>query len=162
MRPGIGNSEEKKSTTVKNGSQTSSPSERNADSNTGSICMRHILSFLKSKCYWIPQNWSSPNIKTTLRCALVGWLSTVLFVIPSVQAVLGQVSVLIFSISHLVMEYFRQASWSLSVTKALLKELNVSYEFLAAFFSPPSDPFLSVLERETLILTFVAIGWAYV
>ncbi|KAF8811417.1 hypothetical protein BYT27DRAFT_7336184 [Phlegmacium glaucopus] len=32
---------------------------------------------------------------------------------------------------------------------------------LAAFFSPPGDPFISVLEREILILLFVSIAWAW-
>ncbi|KIK91214.1 hypothetical protein PAXRUDRAFT_150011 [Paxillus rubicundulus Ve08.2h10] len=31
----------------------------------------------------------------------------------------------------------------------------------ASFLSPPSDPFIAVLERELIILTFVALGWAW-
>lgn len=33
---------------------------------------------------------------------------------------------------------------------------------IASFLSPPSDPFMAVLERELIILTFVSLGWAYV
>jgi hypothetical protein len=32
---------------------------------------------------------------------------------------------------------------------------------IAAFFSPPNDAFMAVLERETLIVLFVAMGWAW-
>ncbi|KAH6904695.1 hypothetical protein BKA70DRAFT_1296143 [Coprinopsis sp. MPI-PUGE-AT-0042] len=32
---------------------------------------------------------------------------------------------------------------------------------MASFFSPPNDAFMAVLERETLIILFVAIGWAW-
>jgi hypothetical protein len=34
--------------------------------------------------------------------------------------------------------------------------------FLVAFLSPPSDPFLMMLERELLIIFFVCLAWAYV
>ncbi|OAX35889.1 hypothetical protein K503DRAFT_827545 [Rhizopogon vinicolor AM-OR11-026] len=33
---------------------------------------------------------------------------------------------------------------------------------IASFLSPPSDPFMAVLERELIILTFAALGWAWV
>ncbi|KAH7888067.1 hypothetical protein F5I97DRAFT_1806524 [Phlebopus sp. FC_14] len=33
---------------------------------------------------------------------------------------------------------------------------------IAAFLSPPSDPFIAVLEREFIILIFVGLGWALV
>ncbi|KAF9220310.1 hypothetical protein BS17DRAFT_739428 [Gyrodon lividus] len=32
---------------------------------------------------------------------------------------------------------------------------------IASFLSPPSDPFIAVLERELMILTFVGLGWAW-
>ncbi|KAH7923390.1 hypothetical protein BV22DRAFT_1196761 [Leucogyrophana mollusca] len=32
---------------------------------------------------------------------------------------------------------------------------------IASFLSPPSDPFIAVLERELAILTFVCLGWAW-
>ncbi|KAF9499221.1 hypothetical protein BDN71DRAFT_1384411 [Pleurotus eryngii] len=32
---------------------------------------------------------------------------------------------------------------------------------IASFLSPPSDPFMSVLEREAFILVFVLIGWGW-
>ncbi|KAG1814722.1 uncharacterized protein BJ212DRAFT_1361725 [Suillus subaureus] len=33
---------------------------------------------------------------------------------------------------------------------------------IASFLSPPSDPFMAVLEREIFMLIFVALGWAWV
>lgn len=33
---------------------------------------------------------------------------------------------------------------------------------VASFLSPPSEPFMAVLERELIVLTFAALGWAYV
>ncbi|KAG2140498.1 uncharacterized protein EDB93DRAFT_1241857 [Suillus bovinus] len=33
---------------------------------------------------------------------------------------------------------------------------------IASFLSPPSDPFIAVLEREIIVLAFVALGWAWV
>jgi hypothetical protein len=32
---------------------------------------------------------------------------------------------------------------------------------LGSFFSPPHDAFMAVLERESLITLFVAMGWAW-
>jgi hypothetical protein len=33
---------------------------------------------------------------------------------------------------------------------------------IAAFLSPPAEPFAAVFEREMLILFFSTLGWAYV
>ncbi|KAG1817351.1 hypothetical protein EV424DRAFT_1324468 [Suillus variegatus] len=33
---------------------------------------------------------------------------------------------------------------------------------IASFLSPPSDPFIAVLEREIIVLIFVSLGWAWV
>ncbi|KAG2070593.1 hypothetical protein BDR04DRAFT_1198344 [Suillus decipiens] len=33
---------------------------------------------------------------------------------------------------------------------------------IASFLSPPSDPFMAVLEREIILLVFVALGWGWV
>lgn len=32
---------------------------------------------------------------------------------------------------------------------------------VASFLSPPSDPFMAVLERETMILLFVCFAWGW-
>ena len=38
------------------------------------------------------QNWTWSKIKPAIRCTVVRWLSAVLFIVPSVQLILGQVS----------------------------------------------------------------------
>ena len=43
---------------------------------------------------WIPANFTYPKLKPVIRSALTAWLSIVLFVIPSVEDTLGQVSLL--------------------------------------------------------------------
>ncbi|KAJ4474454.1 hypothetical protein J3R30DRAFT_3509189 [Lentinula aciculospora] len=77
---------------------------------------------------WIPANWSWAKIRLALRCAIAAWVSSVLFIIPTVQVWIGQASFLLL---------------------------------IAAFLSPPVDPFLAVLEREMLISLFVAATWAF-
>lgn len=42
---------------------------------------------------WIPANFTWQKCKPVIRCALAGWLSVVLFVIPRVNTLMGQVSV---------------------------------------------------------------------
>ncbi|KAJ3517352.1 hypothetical protein NLJ89_g569 [Agrocybe chaxingu] len=78
---------------------------------------------------WVGTNWTWSKLKPVVRCAIVGWISTVLFVTPKIEIFMGQASFLIL---------------------------------IAAFLSPPSDPFMSVLERESLILFFVSLAWAWV
>ncbi|KAF5318091.1 hypothetical protein D9619_012029 [Psilocybe cf. subviscida] len=86
------------------------------------------LTFLTSRVVWIPANWTFAKWKPAIRCALVAWLSLVLFVIPVVERELGQASFLVL---------------------------------IVAFLSPPSDPFLMMLERELLIIFFVCLAWAW-
>ncbi|PPQ72963.1 hypothetical protein CVT24_000165 [Panaeolus cyanescens] len=88
----------------------------------------HLVSFLKDHTTWITSNLTWSRLKPAIRCAVAGWLSAVLFIIPEVLRVMGQASFLIL---------------------------------IASFFSPPSDPFLFVLEREFLILFFAGLAWAW-
>ncbi|KAF5312520.1 hypothetical protein D9619_003562 [Psilocybe cf. subviscida] len=86
------------------------------------------LTFLTSRLEWVPANWTFAKWKPVIRCALVAWISLVLFVIPAVEREMGQASILILTV---------------------------------AFLSPPSDPFLMMLEREILIIFFVCLAWAW-
>lgn len=60
-----------------------------------------FFKWLKTNLDWIPQNWTKSKIKVTIRCAAVGWVSAVLFVIPPVEASLGQVGELLPSFTSL-------------------------------------------------------------
>ena len=42
---------------------------------------------------WIPANFTWEKLKPVIRCALAGWISVVVFVIPKSNAYMGQVSV---------------------------------------------------------------------
>lgn len=51
------------------------------------------LTFLTSRLAWIPANWSFAKWKPVIRCALVAWISLVLYVIPAVEREMGQVRI---------------------------------------------------------------------
>ncbi|KAF8344985.1 hypothetical protein F5887DRAFT_968850 [Amanita rubescens] len=76
---------------------------------------------------WIPANFTWEKLKPVIRCALAGWISVVVFVIPKSNAYMGQ----------------------------------VSCPIVPAIFSPPVDPFMSVLERELLLLLLSCVAWAW-
>ena len=42
---------------------------------------------------WIPANFTWERLKPVIRCAVAGWIAVVLFVIPAVSNLMGQVSV---------------------------------------------------------------------
>ncbi|KAF5346488.1 hypothetical protein D9756_010113 [Leucocoprinus leucothites] len=107
------------------GSSTSTSSSSSADVNSKKPFSFHLPQSLQ----WIPRSWTWSNIKPVIRCSIVAWVSTVLFIIPKVEILMGQASFLIL---------------------------------IAAFLSPPNDPFVGVLEREFLILLFVAVAWSWV
>ncbi|KIK64040.1 hypothetical protein GYMLUDRAFT_40270 [Collybiopsis luxurians FD-317 M1] len=44
---------------------------------------------------WIPDNWTWEKVRLSLRCAVAGWLSSLLFIIPTVQVWIGQASFLL-------------------------------------------------------------------
>ncbi|KAF8642481.1 hypothetical protein AX16_009482 [Volvariella volvacea WC 439] len=50
---------------------------------------------------WIPENWTWSNIKPVIRCAVAAWTSTVLFLIPAVERLMGQASFLVLIASFL-------------------------------------------------------------
>ncbi|KAF8186290.1 hypothetical protein BJ912DRAFT_852397 [Pholiota molesta] len=87
-----------------------------------------MLTFIENHFAWVSRNLTWTQIKPVIRCALVAWISTVLFVIPAVERKMGTASFLIL---------------------------------VAALLSPPSDPFIAVLEREILIVLFVNLAWAW-
>ncbi|KAF7295393.1 hypothetical protein MIND_01078900 [Mycena indigotica] len=86
-----------------------------------------------SSLQWVPDNFFWAQVKPVIRCAIAAWISTVLFLIPPVEAMMGQAGFLII----------------------------IGDKLLVAFMSPPSDPFMAVLEREFMILLFVTATWAW-
>ncbi|KAF9446717.1 hypothetical protein P691DRAFT_776668 [Macrolepiota fuliginosa MF-IS2] len=106
-----------------------SPDSSSTSSSSSASSGSNVFRFRVPKSLeWIPKNWTWSKIKPVIRCAVVAWVSMLLFIIPSVERVMGQASFLIL---------------------------------IAAFFSPPNDPFVAVLEREFLILSFVTLAWAW-
>jgi hypothetical protein len=47
---------------------------------------------IPSSLQWIPSNCTWSKIKPVIRCAVAAWVSAVLFVIPRVEAFMGQVN----------------------------------------------------------------------
>ncbi|KAF9035517.1 hypothetical protein BJ165DRAFT_1533514 [Panaeolus papilionaceus] len=110
------------------GSSTRSSSKPSPPLTSSQKLHRKVGSFLDGHTAWITSNLTYSRLKPAIRCAIAGWLSAVLFIVPDVLRLMGQASFLIL---------------------------------IASFFSPPSDPFLFVLEREFLILLFAATAWAW-
>lgn len=40
---------------------------------------------------WIPNNWTLPKVRPVVRSAVAAWISSVLFIIPTVEKYMGQV-----------------------------------------------------------------------
>ncbi|KAJ7219546.1 hypothetical protein GGX14DRAFT_533276 [Mycena pura] len=91
-----------------------------------------------SSLQWVPANYTWAKLKPAIRCSVAAWISVVVFLIPKAEVFLGQASFLILII--------------------VKSEFAV---YLAAFMTPPNDPFMSVLERELTILLFVTTTWAW-
>ncbi|KAG0699492.1 hypothetical protein DFH29DRAFT_983489 [Suillus ampliporus] len=91
---------------------------------------------LPQSLQWIPANSTWSKWKPVIRSAVAAWIAVVVFIIPRTENILGQVCVVVIFAAFLII--------------------------IASFLSPPSDPFMAVLERELLILTFVGLGWAWV
>ena len=103
---------------------------------------------------WIVKNWNWSKLKPVIRCAVVAWVAVVLFVIPKVEVFFGQVCRMrpppaplcfSFGIDSKLNKFYIKASFLI---------------LISVFLAPPSDPFISVLEREILVLLFVTIAWA--
>ncbi|KAG5644456.1 hypothetical protein DXG03_008355 [Asterophora parasitica] len=93
---------------------------------------------------WVPENYTYVKMKPVIRCAVAAWIALILFLIPPVQRFFGQASFLIL-IGAMLEANSRQVG---------------SFFFTASVLSPPNDPFVSVLEREVLILLFATTSWA--
>ncbi|KAF8901456.1 hypothetical protein CPB84DRAFT_1815176 [Gymnopilus junonius] len=61
-----------------------------------------VKSYLVDNCSWIPRNWTWSKIKPVIRCAVVGWVSMVLFVIPQVERTVGSAAFLILIVAFLM------------------------------------------------------------
>ncbi|KAF9521875.1 hypothetical protein CPB83DRAFT_840925 [Crepidotus variabilis] len=125
------NNETKKSGEFKASDEESSTSSSSSGKEAKGAINNAILEWSTANSGWVKQNWTWSKLKPALRCAVVGWASIVLFVIPAVERRLGQASFLIL------------------------------IGPVASFLSPPLDPFISTLERESLILLFISVGWAW-
>jgi len=53
--------------------------------------LKRLYAFLDRNLPWVKENWTWSKIKPVIRCAVVAWVSAVLFVIPRVEQMLGQV-----------------------------------------------------------------------
>lgn len=96
-------------------------------SNSGTRLERSSLKFPRG-LQWVSANWTWSKWKPALRSAVSAWVAVVIFVIPSVENVLGQAAFLIL---------------------------------ISSFLSAPSDPLVAVIERESIILLFAGLGWAW-
>jgi len=63
---------------------------------------------LPAQLQWIPRNWTWSNLKPVIRCSIVAWVSAVLFIIPRVELLMGQVCFLVLMCT---------LSWSISQGK---------------------------------------------
>lgn len=59
-----------------------------------------MLTFADNHFAWVSRNLKWTQIKPVIRCALVAWISTVLFVIPAVEARMGTVRILFLLFVH--------------------------------------------------------------
>ena len=57
-----------------------------------------IRQWIGAHTQWIVKNLNWSKLKPVIRCAVVGWVSLVLFVIPKVEVLLGQVRASILSL----------------------------------------------------------------
>jgi hypothetical protein len=118
---------------------------------------------LPKRLQWIPYNWTWSKIKPVIRCAVAAWIATVLFVIPRVQIFLGQVRHAWYRIRIvvLILELIGQLLDHHGCAVSLYIYYALSLTFLPVpFLSPPSDPLLAVVERESITLLFVTLAWA--
>ncbi|KDR73373.1 hypothetical protein GALMADRAFT_251995 [Galerina marginata CBS 339.88] len=54
-----------------------------------------IVGYLQTSCAWIPQHLTWSDLKPAIRCAVVAWVSLVLFLVPSIEVLLGNAGFLI-------------------------------------------------------------------
>jgi hypothetical protein len=119
---------------------------------------------LPQNLQWIPANFTWPKLKPVIRCAIATWISVLLFAIPRVMRFMGQVSyylqlLLYGGISNFILK----AAFLILIGRSSFQILIISLTMMnptAAFLAPPAEPFMVVLERELMILTFSAAAWA--
>lgn len=98
---------------------------------------------LSNRLDWVKANWNWSSIKPVIRCALAAWIAAVIFAIPAVESWMGVVSIP-----------------RIQEEEVLIQSKAAFLILIGSFLSPPSDPFVAVLERELLIILFVCIAWA--
>ena len=112
---------------------------------------------------WIPANFSWPKIKPVIRSSAMAFVSVIFMVLSPVENVTGQVCLpctpLVRSI-HGVLRRLPSCFSSVCARPPLAS--SILTRLSAAFLDPPSDPFISVLERELIFALFVTLGWACV
>ncbi|KAF5391062.1 hypothetical protein D9757_003093 [Collybiopsis confluens] len=79
--------------TIKTDSQSS---EEGRKSSPSPKSRQHTLQwYWPSYLAWIPSNWTWEKIRLAIRCAVAAWVSSLLFIIPTVQVWIGQASFLL-------------------------------------------------------------------
>ncbi|KAH8105047.1 hypothetical protein DFH11DRAFT_1864282 [Phellopilus nigrolimitatus] len=96
---------------------------------------------------WIPGNLNRLRLRPVLRCAISAWFSLLLVLFHRSQHVLGTASFLILIGMNVLF---------------FISECCYIYAFEpATFLSPPSDPFVAVLEREIVVQLAVSGTYAW-
>jgi hypothetical protein len=122
-----------------------------------------LWSTVKPDFKWVPQNSTWSKWKPVIRCALAAWICGLLFIIPNTENAMGQVSPSVCTRpSETYKEFVGQLLNSYRLVRQPVMSISCAdtHHPQASFLSPPSDPFMAVLERELLMLLFSAITWA--
>ncbi|KAF7338075.1 hypothetical protein MVEN_02032000 [Mycena venus] len=120
---------------------------------------------------WVPDNLTWPKLKPTIRSAIAGWISTVLFLVPAVERFLGQASFLILITSFMsppndsfmaVLEreftilFFVTTAWAWSCLGIKLADLaRVNRNPNATFLDAVSGQYLEVATGRAIVLPIV-------
>ncbi|KAJ7087768.1 hypothetical protein C8R44DRAFT_26769 [Mycena epipterygia] len=155
------------------GSSSSSSSTGSAVKETGSKALDWLG--WPSSLQWVPNSWTWAKIKPTIRSALAGWISTVLFLIPKVEVFLGQAAFLIVITSFMsppndpfmaVLEreimilFFVTTSWAWSCLGIKLADLaRVNRNPNATFLEAVTGQYLEVAPT-VIIGVFIFLGSA--
>jgi len=62
---------------------------------------------LPAQLRWIPRNWTWSKLKPVIRCSIVAWVSAVLFIIPRVELLMGQVRFFWFLCARYLDQYLK-------------------------------------------------------
>ncbi|KZS91708.1 hypothetical protein SISNIDRAFT_442962 [Sistotremastrum niveocremeum HHB9708] len=116
---------------------------------------------------WIKSKMNWPALKPVLRSAAAAWISLLYVIIPSIENKMGQVRCRRSLCSPLRSDDTLAPGWIFgprrytSTSTTLIALLNIQSLDSGAFISPPSDPFIAILERELGILILVLSAWAW-